>query len=371
MKRAVGIYVHFPFCKRRCIYCDFFSTAGSDLQDGYIKELNNEIRLFSERAGEDFYVDTVYFGGGTPSTVSFSNLKSVAETIYANFDCRIKEFTVEVNPCASDDLEKYREFGVTRLSFGAQSLKNEVLSFLGRLHDKETALVAFKRAKQAGYRVTADLMLGVPGETAEDIAGFVEELSEFTGHISAYILKVEEGTELARRVKCGEVVMPSEEEVELSYNSAVATLGKFGYKRYEISNFAKEGEESLHNLKYWRDEEYIGFGASAHSYFNGKRYYNSPDMKSYLSGEHSGNRREITEEKSSITPEEEYLMLKLRLSEGVNLREFSEKFGKSLIGCYGNRIEQLKNFLTLDGEVLTIKPDKMLLQNAILAELFS
>ena len=303
--------------------------------------------------------------------MSFSNLKSVAETIYANFDCRIKEFTVEVNPCSSDDIEKYREFGVTRLSFGVQSLNNGVLKFLGRLHDKETALKSLKRAKQSGYRVTADLMLGVPGETESDVAGFVEELADFTGHISAYILKVEDGSELARRVERGDVVMPSEEDVESSYNSAVATLKRFGFERYEISNFAREGEESLHNLKYWRDEEYIGFGASAHSYFNGLRYYNSPDMKSYSEGAHSGNGKEITEEESSITPEEEYLMLKLRLSEGVKLSEFDRKFGKSFIGCYSNKIERLKDFLTIDGEVLSIKPDKMLLQNAILSELFS
>lgn len=371
MKRAVGIYVHFPFCKRRCIYCDFFSSCSENMQDAYVKELNNEIRLFSELAGNDFYVDTVYFGGGTPSTVSFSKLKSVAETIYDSFDCRIKEFTVEVNPCSSDDIERYRDFGVTRLSFGVQSLKNDVLSFLGRLHDKETAIKALVRAKQSGYRVTADLMLGVPGETAEDVAGFVEELAGLTGHISAYILKVEDGSELARRVECGEVIMPSEEEVESSYNSAVENLEMFGFKRYEISNFAKPGEESLHNLKYWRDEEYIGFGASAHSYFDGRRYYNSPDIKSYLSGCHSGNSREVSEEKSSITPEEEYLMLKLRLLEGVSLREFEKKFGKTIISCHGNKIEQLNDFLTVDGEVLRIKPDKMLLQNAILAELFS
>lgn len=371
MKRAVGIYVHFPFCKRRCVYCDFFSTCGENLQDAYVRELNNEIRLFSERAGNGFYVDTVYFGGGTPSTVSFSNLKSVAETIYGNFDCRIKEFTVEVNPCSSDDLEKYRDFGVTRLSFGVQSLNDDVLSFLGRLHGKETAIKALKRAKQSGYRVTADLMLGVPGETDEDVAGFVGELADLTGHVSAYILKVEEGSELARRVKSGEVVMPTDEEVESSYNSAAIALGRFGFDRYEISNFAKPGEESMHNLKYWRDEEYLGFGASAHSYFNGRRYYNPPDIKSYLSGEHSGNRREVLEDSSSITPEEEYLMLKLRLAEGVSLREFDGKFKKSLIGCYGNKIEQLKDFLIIDNGVLRIKPDKMLLQNAILAELFS
>ncbi len=363
--------MHFPFCRRRCVYCDFFSTCGGDLQDAYIKELNKEIRTFSQRAGEEIYVDTVYFGGGTPSTVSFSNLKSVAETLYANFDCRIKEFTVEVNPCSSGDIEKYRDFGVTRLSFGVQSLKNDVLKFLGRLHDKETAIKALELAKLSGYRVSADLMLGVPEETADDVADFSKELSELAGHISAYILKVEEGTELARIIERGEVVMPSEEEVEAEYNAAVAALGSYGFKRYEISNFAREGEESLHNLKYWRGEEYLGFGASAHSYFSGRRYYNSPDIKAYINGAHAGCGKEISEDTTSLTPEEEYLMLKLRLNEGVSFREFSDKFGKSLIGCYGNKIEHLKDFLTLDGEILRIKSDKMLLQNAILTELFS
>lgn len=371
MKRALGLYVHFPFCKRRCVYCDFFSTVNADLRKAYVAELQNEIRSFSERVGDGFYIDTVYFGGGTPSVLSFSDLKSVAETIYNAFKCEIKEFTVEVNPCSAEDLERYREFGANRLSFGVQSLRNDVLSFLGRLHDRETALNVLDRAKNAGYRVTADLMLGVPEETTADVDSFIRELADRVEHLSAYILKVEEGSELYGKVARGEVQMPTDDEVETSYNRAVSTLSKYGFARYEISNFAKPRAESLHNLKYWRDEEYLGFGASAHSYFCGTRYYNSPDMKSYLKGEHSGNLKELAEPPSSVTPEEEYIMLALRLAEGVNLKSFAEKFNKDLIGIYGNKINRLKDFLISDGSTLRISPDKFLLQTAILTELFS
>lgn len=370
-ERRVGIYVHFPFCRRRCVYCDFFSTANSGAQAAYIGELKREIRLFSERAGKNVVADTVYFGGGTPSAVSFSDLKSVADAITDSFKCDIKEFTVEVNPCSAEDSERYREFGATRLSFGVQSLRNDVLGFLGRLHDRDGALKALERAKNAGYRVSADLMLGIPRETSGDIRSFITEIAPLVEHVSAYILKVEDGTELSKRVKEGEVSMPSDEEVETDYFSASACLREEGFARYEISNFAKRGRESLHNLKYWRGEEYLGFGASAHSFFGGKRYFNPPDLKSYTAGEHSGNYRETAEEPSTLTAEEEYIMLRTRLSAGVNLEDFKRKFGSDLLEVYGEKIDRLKDFLEINCGALRIKPDKILLQNAILSELFS
>lgn len=370
-ERRVGIYVHFPFCKKKCVYCDFFSTVNSDARAEYIEELKREIRLFSERTGENVIADTVYFGGGTPSAVSFSDLKSVADAIYDNFDCKIKEFTVEVNPCSSEEFERYREFGATRISFGVQSLNNEVLGFLGRLHDRDGALDALERAKSSGYNVSADLMLGIPRETKEDIRSFITEIAPLVEHVSAYILKVEEGTELSKRVKRGEVSMPSDEEVETDYFSASARLREEGFERYEISNFAKRGRESLHNLKYWRGEEYLGFGASAHSFFGGKRFYNPPDLKAYTAGEHFGNYREIAEEPSSLTSEEEYIMLRTRLSEGVNLEDYARKFGSDFLEVYGAKIDRLKDFVEITCGTLRIKPDKVLLQNAILAELLA
>lgn len=328
MKR-LGIYIHIPFCIRKCNYCDFCSYAHSDkkIMFDYAHELCRRMIEFSDAHCKDVCVDTVYFGGGTPTLLPVECFEALFKTLYEHF--RIEdnaEITVECNPASIglEGLRALRVLGANRLSIGLQSANEIELKELGRLHSFDDFCKVYDDAKMAGFdNISVDLMYGIPHQTIESFEHTLYEICRLApSHISAYGLKIEEGTVFDKRRS--ELVLPDEDQEYEMYNRCVEILCQNGYKRYEISNFAKDGRESRHNLRYWELKDYIGFGVAAHSCFDRERFGNSRDIKNFLLG------NDITEERYVISDEEqirEFVMLGLRLGKGIGLQEYAQLSG--------------------------------------------
>lgn len=315
-----GIYIHIPFCVRKCLYCDFCSTADWKLKDSYIDALINEMK---ENKG--ICADTVFIGGGTP-TVLGDRLVEIVNVVKENF-CLTEncEFTVEANPgtVSLSLLKKLKEAGVNRLSIGVQSFNDSELKALGRIHTAKEATDAFYMAREAGFdNINIDLMLSTPEQTTESVKNTLEEVKKLNPeHVSAYSLIIEEGTPFYDM----ELKLPDEDAEREIYYYTVGFLKEMGLERYEISNFSKVGYESRHNEKYWKCEEYVGFGVAAYSYNDNYRYGNTDSIEEYVLGKREAYREHIDEEEQS----KEKYMLGLRMSKGVRYNEkFEEKIEK-------------------------------------------
>lgn len=327
MKAERGLYFHLPFCQSKCPYCDFHS-AGADeelmnrYRDALLDEIQTGRRNFAFTGGEKKCFSTVYFGGGTPSYFGAERLIAVLEKVAAVYSLSSDaEITVEVNP-ASASLSLFQKLfsaGVNRLSLGLQSAVDKERRALGRISKTEAVKKAVKDARQAGFEnISLDLMLGIPCQTEGSLCQSLEFCRSLpVTHISAYLLKLEENTPFFQ--KQHELSLPGEEEAANFYLLASQELEKFGFSQYEISNFAKKGFASRHNLNYWLGGEYLGIGASAHSYWNGKRFFQPPDTEGFLRGR-------TAEFEGEGGGEEEYIMLRLRLTEGLSYEEFEKKF---------------------------------------------
>ena len=318
-----GLYIHVPFCAKKCPYCDFYSLPISEQKAGEYK--NAVIRNLSKYNKERF--DTVYFGGGTPALI-YDKIKEILGAV--NFT-ENAEITVECNPESADEtvLRELKNAGANRLSFGVQSLDGTELSALGRTHSAQNAIDVILLANSLGFEnISADIMLGVPNQTLDSLEKTIEELCGLPiTHVSAYLLKIEPNTVFGRKSKETADIMPDEDLQSELYLRAVELLESRGFTQYEISNFAKAGFESRHNLKYWRAEEYVGIGPSAHSYHNGKRFAVSRNLAKFL--EDNFQHEEITDE--SPDKDEEKILLGLRLCEGVELsKRLSERLKKRL-----------------------------------------
>lgn len=342
MKR-LGLYIHIPFCKQRCNYCDFYSCASSakisDYVNALISHIKNDAPLY-----KDYEVDTVFFGGGTPSLLEPTDFEKIAASLRSSFKfANHCEFTIEANPCTlnKEKLISYKKSGVNRLSIGLQSAFDSELKMLGRIHSHGEFLENYSLARDCGFEnISVDVMYSLPNQTVEGLIKTLDEVCKLSPeHISSYCLKIEENTVFGK-IK-DTLSLPSEDEEYKMYISMCELLEKHGYKQYEISNFAKEGHQSRHNLKYWQSEEYVGFGPSAHSFVNGKRYYYSPNLSSYISAvEKLKTVEKIYEDTENgdslgeISKTDEYVMLKLRLSKGISKSEFFERFGTQLLEKY-------------------------------------
>lgn len=298
-------------------------------------------------------------------------VRLILDAIRNSYDCKFEEVTLEVNPSSARHFAEYRDAGVTRVSVGVQSLNDKMLKTIGRLHNAEEALTTLEAAHRTGLRVSADLMIALPDEDENDIARFVESVSPYTEHISAYLLKVEDATPLKKAVDSGKIILCDDDRQAELYEFACSYLEKNGYRRYEISNFAREGEESRHNLLYWNMQEYFGAGASAHSFLNGKRFYNESDLSKYLQGFHSGNGKEIAEDTLHSLDErkDEAVMLALRTAEGLRLNDFRNRFGADFFEVYQRGLEAAKQYLTVENDRIFIKKDYLLLENSVLSSL--
>ncbi len=334
-RKKLGIYIHIPFCLRKCFYCDFCSFPNSDmtLVSKYCDELCRRIK---EKAIDcrEYTVDTVYFGGGTPTLLPVGEFGKLFDTLKESFNIENSaEITVECNPATVDKtyFEELLSLGANRLSIGLQSANENELSSLGRAHSFNDFLVAFSDAREAGFKnISVDLMYGIPEQTQESFEYSIERVLELCPeHISSYGLKIEDNTVFAK-IK-DNLVLPNEDDEFLFYKILTDKLAQNGYHKYEISNFSREDFESKHNTRYWLGEEYIGFGVAAHSFFNGERYGNSRDIKAFIEG------KDITIERRRLSAhesDEEYVMLRLRLALGIDTAEFERRFGESFTHRY-------------------------------------
>ena len=331
MADKLGIYIHIPFCRSKCDYCDFYSLAGrDDRMDQYQKALLSHIKETAPLA-QDFPVDTIYIGGGTPSYYGAKRLKELLGVIRKLYKVeKDAEVTVECNPDSVDvkSLKILRKAGVNRLSMGMQSANACELERIHRIHTPQQVNEAATAARKAGFtNLSLDLIYGLPGQTMDSWKATVEHaLSLIPQHLSCYGLKVEEGTPLAARVAQGEILPDDDQQADL-YLWTVGRLERAGYPQYEISNFAKPGFASRHNLRYWLTQPYIGFGPGAHSDFGGRRYSFVQDLDAYIQGVLQGG--DIIDESEIIPKRErcgEYLMLRLRTVQGLNEQEYRSTY---------------------------------------------
>lgn len=363
--KKIGIYVHIPFCMKKCFYCDFVSYCNKEnLVDEYIKCLKKEIE--SKKNKSKFGIDTIYIGGGTPSFINENHIKDIIYILKESFDIdKETEITIEVNPGTVNEnkLEIYKEVGINRLSMGLQSTNNELLKMLGRIHTYEQFLESYNMAKNIGFKnINVDLMIGLPNQKLEEVNDSVKKVINLKpNHISVYSLILEEGTKIAKKIKKGELSLPKDELEREMYWNVKNQLQDNGYNHYEISNFAKKGFESKHNMNCWNQMEYVGIGTAAHSYRDITRYSNTEDIKEYIKnvqkGEFEKNRiiHEIQKEEDS---KKEFMLLGLRKIDGLKISEFKNKFGDNPIYLYRNELKKLS-----DEKLIIIQDDNIRLSN--------
>lgn len=348
-EKVMELYIHLPFCKAKCQYCDFNSYAACDAATtfSYLAALHREIRFAGEAYGWA-KIDTAYIGGGTPSMLDAKQVSSLCRTLRESFDLsETKEFSIEANPesITEEKLAAYREAGIDRISVGVQSLSDRNLRSVGRLHDRATALEKLELVRKYFQNASADIIIGLPYDNAKLVKEEIEEIAPLVTHMSVYQLTLEEGTPLKKRADEGRVWLPSDDETAEFEDIAVATLAKLGFSRYEISNFAREGFYSRHNMGYWTREEYIGLGAGSHSMLktdknsralkNEIRFANPKDINAYIGGVNCSDSFEsIPRVEISVLNEtdilNEQIMLGLRTSQGVDKRLLQNKIPPEL-----------------------------------------
>ena len=375
MADVLGVYIHIPFCKSKCDYCDFYSLAGrEETMDLYQKALLAHLRDFLPQL-KGRLVDTIYFGGGTPSYYGEKRLRELLNFLQRHLSVlRRAEITVECNPDSVDErsIARLRRAGVNRISLGMQSANPQQLRCIHRIHTPrqvEQAVADIRRAKVEN--LSLDLIYGLPDQTIDNwVETLVAALSLSPEHLSCYGLKVEDGTPLARRVEAG-ALLPDEDCQADFYLKTVEILQKAGFRQYEISNFSKTGRESRHNLKYWMGREYVGFGPGAHSYFNGQRYAYCRDLDQYIQGVLGGG--PILEESQPIPPAEqarEYLLLRMRTLRGIEEWEYRRKFGLNFEPL-ARRLEffERHQWAEQSGHRWHLTPEGFLRSNALILDL--
>lgn len=365
----IGVYVHVPFCIRKCPYCDFYSLPFEDeLADVYTEAV---IRAMRTHPYGRIQADTLYFGGGTPVLLGHARLGKILSAARDVFGIdETCEITLEANPTASmrDDLVRLRGLGFNRVSIGVQSLIDDELLALGRLHDAKTARRAVLDAAQAGFEnISADLMLAVPGQTEDTLARSIDALAALpVNHISAYLLKIEEDTPFFAQKEA--LALPDEEAAAELYFDCLYFLGTQGFLQYEISNFARDGLVSRHNLKYWRCEEYLGFGPGAHSFLAGKRFYFPRELDRFV---RSALPFELAVADGAGGSFEELAMLRLRLTEGLTLGGTS--LGKQDVGAMLSKAREYERhgLVRVLGDNISLTPEGFLLSNSVITGLLA
>ena len=356
--KNIGIYVHIPFCKQKCKYCDFVSfTNKEDMIENYFNCLLMEIEEKSKDfknelvngTNEKIGVNTIYIGGGTPSFVSEKYIEMILNKIRNCFKVlKTVEITIEVNPgtASAKKLKKYYEIGINRISIGLQSTNDELLKMLGRIHNYKDFEATYNMAREVGFKnVNVDLMIGLPNQTIKDVEESLRKVIEKKPeHISVYSLILEENTKMFDLVESGILILPDENVERTMYWLVKNTLEEAGYKHYEISNFAKSKKESKHNMNCWNQESYLGVGVAAHSYFNGTRFSNIENLKQYIHNYNEGvsvHNVIFHENQDKNAKMKEYMLLGLRKIDGVNITEFKNKFSENPVYVFRNELDKL------------------------------
>lgn len=356
--KELGIYVHIPFCKRKCAYCDFISFSGkARLIEKYVEALKREINK-CKIGKEDYMVKTIYFGGGTPSFIESKYIVEILEVIKEKFNIsKNAEITIEINPgtVTEEKLKDYYEVGINRISFGLQSTNSQLLKLVGRIHSYSSFLEGYNLARKTGFKnINVDLMIGLPVQTLKDVQKDLSRIIELNPeHVSVYSLIVEEGTRIEEKIKNKELYLPSEKLERKMYWEVKKKLEEAGYIHYEISNFAKAGYESKHNLSCWNQEEYLGFGLAAHSYFNNVRYSNTDDFEEYF--DWPENSKIIHERQTDEDKQKEFMLLGLRKIEGVAISDFKNKFIENPIYLYRETLNKLVTQGLIEVDIDSIK----------------
>ena len=349
--KKVGIYVHIPFCKQKCKYCDFVSfQCMEDKEEEYFSCLIEEIVDKSKELKNDkISVDTIYIGGGTPSIVKTGYVQGIINTIFDNYKVeKNAEITIEVNPGTVDEekMRKYYETGINRISIGLQSANDKLLNMLGRIHTYSEFEKAYCYARKAGFKnINVDLMIGLPNQTMDDVKESLQRIiKKSPEHISVYSLIVEENTKMYDLIETGKLQLPNEELEREMYWKVKEILESNGYEHYEISNFSKPGYQSKHNSNCWKQHDYLGFGLAAHSYYDGMRYSNIDNLKQYI--DNMKNKEAVYnivfhEKQSKEDMMKEFMLLGLRKIDGVKISDFKEKFVDNPLYIFRNELNKL------------------------------
>lgn len=381
MKR-LGIYVHIPFCAKKCNYCDFYSLAsGEDEKKSYIEALKREIKEVSKKVSADYEVYTIYFGGGTPSIIKADYIKEILDVIRSHFklykDNFYPEITIECNPKTVDTekLSIYREGGINRISLGLQSTDNDELKLLGRIHTYEDFLESYEMVRKSGFKnVNIDLMSAIPNQKIKTYEKSLDEIIRLNPeHISSYSLIIEEGTPFFKKYSEDAPHfkdLPSEDEDREMYALTSEKLDKSGYERYEISNYAKKGFYSRHNTSYWDRVPYLGFGVGASSFFENERYKNRVNLKEYTK---KAGKEDIREEIIKLSLNDamsEFMFLGLRKTEGISKTKFMNNFTFCVEDIFGKTIKKyINNKLLIDnGEFLRLSDRGLDISNYVISD---
>ena len=384
-EKELGIYIHIPFCKQKCYYCDFVAFSNKkEYIEKYIETLKREIDSYDL---SKYNITTIYIGGGTPSWIPSEKIQEILEKIRQKISenqTRWKdiEITIELNPGTVDEekTKKYKEIGINRLSIGLQSTNNKLLKEIGRIHTFEDFKDTYNTMKKVGFEnINVDLMIGLPNQTISDVKESLNEIIKLNPtHVSVYSLIVEENTKMEQLINNKELQLPDEELERQMYWYVKNTLELNGYNHYEISNFAKKGKESKHNLNCWEQKEYIGLGLAAYSYLNGIRYGNTSDIEKYINVRDFLNSSELEESGIRIVDEvqsledkrKEYMLLGLRKIDGVSIQNFKEKFVENPIFLFRKELEKLVNekLITIDGDSIKLTNKGLDLANIVWEE---
>lgn len=372
--KEIGIYIHIPFCIKKCEYCDFVSYCNKEKYvPQYINALKKEIK---NNINKEYKITTIYIGGGTPSSIEENYIADIIETIKLNMnDENLKEFknvevTIEVNPgtVTEKKLETYKEIGINRLSIGLQETHDELLKSIGRIHTYEEFLKTYNLARKIGFNnINIDLMIALPNQTIQDIKENLEKIIKLNPeHISVYSLILEEGTPFYNKYNENKIRLPDEELERNMYWYVKNTLENNGYIHYEISNFSKKGFESKHNMNCWNQEEYFGFGVAAHSYNNKIRYSNTNSIEEYI----KGSNKIIHEKQTLEDMQKEYMLLGLRKIEGINIQKFKNKFAQNPIFIFKEQLSKLvdEELIIVDGNEIKLTNKGLDLANIVWEE---
>lgn len=359
----IGVYVHIPFCIKKCYYCDFVSYENKlDMQESYINKVIDEIQDNKELL-KNSNITTIYIGGGTPSTINPQYIEKVLNSIFEIANIKNKEnieITIEVNPgtATKNNLQMYKNCGINRLSIGLQSTNNRILKTIGRIHTFEQFLKTYNWSIEVGFKnINVDLMLGLPTQTIANLKESLENiinLKQVPNHVSVYSLIIEDGTPIQKMLNTGNLKLPNEDDERNQYHYTKNFLELHGYNHYEISNFAKSGYESKHNLNCWKQKQYVGFGLAAHSYISGIRYANTSDLSVYLNNI-SKDIKVVNENQTLEDMKKEFMLLGLRMLAGISISDFKEKFGENPIYIFRNELQRLVKYDLLIVDLDSIK----------------
>ena len=374
MKKDIGLYIHIPFCKKKCSYCDFVSFSDKNsLIEKYKVAVIKEIK---SKDISKYKINTIYIGGGTPSILDSKCISDIINEV-KEYTLDNAEVTIEINPGTAyeEKLKKYKEIGINRLSIGLQSTDNKILKEIGRIHSFEEFLNIYSLAREVGFNnINVDLMLGLPGQTIEILEESVRKIIKLDPeHISIYSLILEENTKMWDMINKGILKLPSEDIERKMYWKVKNMLESNGYIHYEISNFAKKGYESRHNSDCWEQKEYIGVGIAAHSYLNKIRFSNTSNLEEYINNINNGDFDKnitINETQRDEDTKKEYMLLGLRKIDGVSISKYKNKFGENPVFKYRQELEKLvkENLLEIDGDNIKLTNKGLDLANLVWEE---